>query len=140
MEATPDLARLLETMEPVLNPGTFVFASLAKGVAFDPTHIIASVREPEGLSVVVSEEDAKRGALPILFRCAWITLTVDSNLHAVGLTAAFSAELGDAGISCNVVAGAYHDHIFVPIEAAQKAMHQLRSLQAWAGALSAQRK
>jgi uncharacterized protein len=134
MDAASDLARLLGTMEPVLNPGTFVFASLAKGVIFDPTHIIASVREPEGLSVVVSEEDAKKGALPILFRCAWITLTVNSDLHAVGLTAAFSAALGDAGISCNVVAGAYHDHIFVPIKAAQKAMNRLYSLQASAGA------
>ena len=138
MDATSDLARLLGTTEPVLNPGTFVFASLAKGAAFDPTHIIASVREPEGLSVVISEEHAKKTALPILFRCAWITLTVNSNLQAVGLTAAFSKALGDAGISCNVVAGANHDHIFVPIEAAQNAMDRLRSLQASASALSAQ--
>ncbi len=54
--------------------------------------------------------------MPILFRSAWITLTVHSDLQAVGLTAAFAAALAQADIPCNVVAGAYHDHLFVPVE------------------------
>jgi hypothetical protein len=140
MAALSDLAKLLGAMEPVLNPGTYVFTSVANDVSFDATRVIASVREPEGISVVLSEADAKGSALPILFRCAWITLSVNSDLQAIGLTAAFSRALGDAGISCNVVAGAYHDHIFVPIEAAQDAMSRLRSLQASAGALEVQPK
>ena len=55
--------------------------------------------------------------------------TVHSDLNAVGLTAAFASALGGAGISCNVVAGAYHDHLFVPVERADDAMRALRSLQ-----------
>jgi hypothetical protein len=47
----------------------------------------------------------------------------------VGLTAAFAHALGQAGISCNVVAGAYHDHIFVPYEQAERAMEALIGLQ-----------
>jgi uncharacterized protein len=42
--------------------------------------------------------------------------------------------LGDAGISCNVVAAAFHDHIFVPIEKADLAMKVLQDLQIMATA------
>ncbi|MDG1438394.1 MAG: ACT domain-containing protein, partial [Emcibacteraceae bacterium] len=56
-----------------------------------------------------------------------ITLNVHSSLEAVGLTAAFSNALTQAGISANVIAGYYHDHIFVPVNDVQKAMVALNS-------------
>lgn len=129
MSPVSDLSVLLKTLEPVLNPGVFVFASVKDGYAIDPAVIVASIREPEGLSVITSEADAASSGLKALFKCAWITLTVNSALDAVGLTAAFAGALGSAGISCNVVAGAYHDHIFVPVESAQMAMQVLHKLQ-----------
>ncbi|EUC13126.1 UNVERIFIED_ORG: hypothetical protein BDU10_3836 [Burkholderia sp. CF145] len=129
MSPVSDLSVLLKTLEPVLNPGVFVFASVKDGNAIDPAVIVASIREPEGLSVVTSEADAQVGGLNALFKCAWITLTVNSALEAVGLTAAFASALGNSGISCNVVAGAHHDHIFVPLESAAAAMHVLHLLQ-----------
>jgi hypothetical protein len=129
MTTVSDLSVLLKTLEPALNPGVFVFASVKDGHAIDPAVIVASIREPEGLSVNKSETDAATSGLNPLFKCAWITLTVNSSLDAVGLTAAFASALGHSGISCNVVAGAYHDHIFVPLESAQAAMHVLRQLQ-----------
>jgi hypothetical protein len=135
MNPVSDLSVLLKTLEPVLNPGVFVFASVAEGHAIDPAVIVASIREPEGLSVITSETDAAINGLNALFKCAWITLTVNSALNAVGLTAAFASALGHAGISCNVVAGAYHDHIFVPLESAQTAMQVLHQLQADGGAV-----
>ena len=133
MNPVSDLSVLLKTLEPVLNPGVFVYASVKEGHAIDPAVIVASIREPEGLSVVTSEADAELAGLNVLFRCAWITLTVNSALDAVGLTAAFASALGRSGISCNVVAGAYHDHIFVPVASAQKAMQVLHQLQADGG-------
>ncbi|CAE6857861.1 hypothetical protein R69658_07475 [Paraburkholderia aspalathi] len=129
MNPVSDLSVLLKTLEPALNPGVFVFASVKDGHAIDPAVIVASIREPEGLSVITSEADAAISGLNLLFKCAWITLTVNSALEAVGLTAAFATALGRSGISCNVVAGAYHDHIFVPLESAQTAMHVLHQLQ-----------
>jgi hypothetical protein len=129
MNPVSDLSVLLKTLEPVLNPGVFVFASVKDGHAIDPGVIVASIREPEGLSVITSETDAATNGLNALFKCAWITLTVNSALDAVGLTAAFARALGYSGISCNVVAGAYHDHIFVPLESAQTAMQILHKLQ-----------
>lgn len=65
----------------------------------------------------------------MLFRAAWITLTVHSDLQAVGLTAAVATSLADAGISCNVVAAAHHDHLFVPVESAGLAIAVLQALQ-----------
>jgi hypothetical protein len=83
----------------------------------------------EGLTLVVSENQALQNAWPILLRCAWIALNVHSDLNASGLTAAFSRALADDAISCNVVAGAYHDHIFVPVDLANKALSSLKRLQ-----------
>jgi len=116
-------------MQPVLNPGRYAFVTPPQEVLIDPASIIASIREPEGLSAVLTEQDALELDLPVAFTAAWITLTVHSDLAAVGLTAAFSDALAQAGIGCNVVAGTRHDHLFVPVEQARQAMDVLHALQ-----------
>lgn len=129
MAAISDLSQLLAGMEPSLREGVWVFGILPAGMPLDAEGIVASIREAEGMSVVMEEAAALRaGVLPV-FRAAWITLTVHSDLEAVGLTAAFSAALGEAGISCNVVAGTHHDHLFVPVEKVADAMETLGDLQ-----------
>ena len=95
---------------------------------------IATFREQEGLTMIVEESEASKAGLTPLFRAAWITLTVHSDLNAVGLTAAFARALGDANISCNVVAAAFHDHIFVPVDDAGRALAALEALQKRASA------
>jgi hypothetical protein len=124
-----DLDQLIKSMEPILNPGVFAFVSVHNEETLKSVKVIASILESEGYSAVIAESDALSLELPILFRAAWITLTVNSDLQAVGLTAVFAGALGKAGISCNVIAGAYHDHIFVPIEHAEDAMKVLKALQ-----------
>jgi hypothetical protein len=124
-----NLTTLLRSMEPVLHEGIYAYCTVphnAQIAAFTP---VVTVREREGMTLVVPEEQAVAAGLPVLFRTAWISLTVHSDLEAVGLTAAFSSALGQAGISCNVVAGAFHDHLFVPFAQAQKALQVLRALQ-----------
>ncbi len=129
MTAISHLGTLLATMEPQLNPGVFVFASIATLADVEPDSVVAMIRESEGLSVVMTEADALRQEIAHDFRSAWITLNVNSALEAVGLTEAFARALGEVQVSCNVVAGNYHDHIFVPIDAADAAIATLRSLQ-----------
>jgi hypothetical protein len=119
----------MKPLDPVLNPGAFAFVSLPPGTMIEPKWVIASIQEPEGLTVVMREADAQRCGFKPLYRCAWITLSLNSDLAAVGLTATFATALANAGISCNVIAGAYHDHIFVPVHQAEKAMSELRSLR-----------
>ena len=75
------------------------------------------------------QQQAMQRGFPIKFRCGWITLGVESELDSVGLTAAFSRALADQSISCNVVAGTYHDHLFVPLDRADAALECLRELQ-----------
>jgi hypothetical protein len=124
-----DLDQLLRTLEPVRNEGAWAFALLPPGTDPGPLEPAVTVREPEGLTVVVPEAAARAHGLTVLFRGAWITLRVHSDLQAVGLTAAVAGELGRAGISCNVVAGACHDHLFVPLDQAGDALEALRALQ-----------
>ncbi len=78
--------------------------------------------------LVQSVADAR--SLPYDFVAGWITLQVHSALDAVGLTAAFSTALAEHGISANVVAGYYHDHLLVPIDDVDRALAALRELAA----------
>lgn len=124
-----ELPALLQNMAPKMNPGEYVFATLDGSSTIDIRDMVASIREAEGLSVVLEASVAGRHGMAMDNRFAWITLTVLSDLQAVGLTAAFASALGREGISCNVVAGHCHDHIFVPIAQADAAMAALRALQ-----------
>lgn len=125
-----NLSDIRRSMHPVLNPGVFVYALLPEGGDVSGLNPVVTVREKEGLTVVLEESLAQNAGLEIIFRSAWITLNVHSDLQALGLTAAFSGELTKAKISCNVVAGVFHDHIFVPVEHAQAAMAVLQLMQA----------
>jgi hypothetical protein len=129
MQPGSALSQLLGTLEPVLNEGVYAFASLPPGRSPEGLDPIATMREAEGLTVVVKESTALACGLPILFRAAWLTLTVASDLESIGLTAAFSTALGRAGISCNVIAGACHDHLFVPEAKGWAALEVLKALQ-----------
>ncbi|HEY8327540.1 MAG TPA: ACT domain-containing protein [Rhodanobacter sp.] len=132
-KAVSNLAELLHSMHPVLNRGVYAFVSLPGGSVPDRVEPIATFRENEGLTLIVEERQASDAGLPILFRAAWITLTVHSDLQAVGLTAAVATALAEAGISCNVIAAAYHDHLFVPVDSANQAIAVLHTLQEHAG-------
>ena len=44
--------------------------------------------------------------------------------------AAVATALGDADIPCNMVAGFHHDHLFVPVKDAARALQVLRELAA----------
>ena len=124
-----DLAELLQTMQPTLNEGVYVFASVSPNTDTRSLEPLATFREAEGLTLIVEEERARKAGLPVLFRAAWITLTVHSDLQAVGLTAAVATALAQAHISCNVVAAAFHDHLFVPVESGGEALAALQRLQ-----------
>jgi uncharacterized protein len=124
-----DLHELLRQLTPILNPGCYVYCQIDASTTLPPS-AISRFREAEGLTVIVPQADAVKMGLPIRFRAAWITLMVNSDLEAVGLTAAVSQALTEAGISCNVIAAANHDHLFVQYEKAELAMETLQALQA----------
>ncbi|WP_338511069.1 ACT domain-containing protein [Pseudomonas trivialis] len=124
------LATLLRSMSPHLNDGDYVFCTLPDNHVPAGCEVIGSFREQEGLTLIVERQQAEQAGLAFDYVAAWITLNVHSALEAVGLTAAFASALGQVGISCNVIAGYYHDHLFVGRADAQRALQVLRQLAA----------
>src|SRR5258706_11108304 len=128
MTGETDLAKLLKDMQPELHEGEYVFCivdSFQRAVTLNPVCIF---QEQEAITVILSKQQSDLAALPYLLVCAWITLTIHSSLEAVGLTAAVSKALTNANIRCNMVAAYYHDHIFVPVQDADRAMDVLLQL------------
>lgn len=130
MAGETSLTTLLRSMSPQLNAGEYVFCTLVDGQFPEGLEIVGSIREQEGLTVILERSQAERAGFGFDYVAAWITLNVHSALEAVGLTAAFASALGKAGISCNVIAGYYHDHLFVGQADAERAMQVLRDLAA----------
>lgn len=128
MSGETNLDKLIAEMEPVLNEGEYVFATVANTDKIAREMVVCEIKEKEGITVVLPKEEADRLALNYDFVAAWITLNVHSSLDAIGLTAAFSTALKDKGISCNVIAGYYHDHIFVNTEDKDEALRALKEL------------
>lgn len=125
-----DLRLLLAGMEPRLLPEEFVFCTVDDGEneALADLPALTTFREEEGMSLVLERTIAESHGFrygPVM-RC--ISLTVHSALDAVGLTAAISSRLARQGISANVVAAYFHDHVFVPVERAEDALEALREL------------
>jgi len=125
MKGEKDLSILLKTMKPKINIGEYVFCTITNSTEVDDDDVILFFREQEGNTVILKKEVADNLKLEYFFIASWITLTVHSSLNAVGLTAAFSKALSDEGISCNVVAAFYHDHIFVDHHDTEKALQIL---------------
>lgn len=122
MNGEKNLAKLLAAMHPRLNAGEYVFCTTTNVSQIDLANVLLIFKEEEGTTLILKKEVADKLLLDYTFVAAWITLTVHSALEAVGLTAAFSKALAAENISCNIVAGYFHDHLFVPAEDAAKAM------------------
>lgn len=131
MSGITDLDELLRSMRPKLMPTEFVFCttsgSLRDYVNLEP---VATFIESEGLTLVLEKSRAERAGLAFEGIYQQITLTVHSSLDAVGLTAAVSSKLASKGISANVIAAYYHDHIFVQQDKATAALLALEEFSA----------
>jgi hypothetical protein len=123
-----DLQKLIRDMKPELNKGEYVYCIAGSKEHAVVLESLCYFIEKEGVTVILPKEKADAMNFPYSTICAWITLTVHSSLEAVGLTAAVSRALTEENISCNVVAAFYHDHIFVPVKDAERAMNALYKL------------
>lgn len=126
---------MVSEMRPELKPGDYVFCAAGDRdwVRLQP---LAMFREAEGVSLILERSAAQAAGFPVEAPMALITLNVYSALDGVGLTAAVSGALAEAGIACNMVAALNHDHVFVPVHRAAHAMTILVDLQAKAASAS----
>lgn len=111
-----DLAGMLAGMAPVLDERHWRFVVVEGDT---PADAFALIREDEATTAIVPHPNSG---------FARITLMVHSALEGVGLTAAVSGALAQAGIACNIVAGFHHDHLFVPWDRRDEALEQLQHL------------
>jgi len=127
MSGETDLNALLARMQPELKEHPYVICTLSPdlfaALPYDP---LLKFHEREGLTVILTQEQAESQGLPYEGTWAWIELRVHSSLSAVGFIAAISGRLAQHGISLNLVSAYYHDHLFIPWDSRWRAMELLK--------------
>lgn len=120
-----DLEQSLAALEPN-NAGVYLFCTVdALPQGLEP---FAVIREDEGTTVVITRDDALAHGLTADTAMTRISLGAFTSLEAVGITATVAQTLASSSIPCNVIAGFYHDHLFVPEERGKEALRLLESL------------
>ena len=128
MSGETNIKKLIKEMNPVLQKGQFVFCTVKDINIINRKDTICEFKEKEGTTVVIELKKADELKLEYNFIASWITLNIHSSLDAVGLTAIFSNQLAKNNISCNVISGYYHDHIFVNQNDSERAIRVLKKL------------
>jgi hypothetical protein len=129
MNGIRDLPSLLVNLEPRHIPGEFVFCSIdSRDLQSLGNKPLLIYRESEGITVVVPKEVAVQHSLSFENKWGLLTLTVHSDLEAVGLLATVTKALADSDISVNVVSAYFHDHLFVPYSKVYDALHILEKI------------
>jgi hypothetical protein len=124
-----NLQKLLANMMPELHSGEYVFASVKvddSKIAQDA--VVGWFREPEGITVILERSAATEAGIESSFPSRMITLTIHSSLEAVGFMAVITKRLAAAGISVNAISAYHHDHLFVPLQKADKAVQILHTI------------
>jgi hypothetical protein len=112
------LSNLLASMEPLLQPGHFVFATVPPS----DTNFLSRLQahsfemvfcESEGWTLIADRSTVEALGLEAIFPCRKVTLGVHSSLDAVGFMAAVTTRLAKIDIGVNPVSGFYHDHLYV---------------------------
>ncbi len=131
MKGTSDICVLLKNMKPELCQKKFVFCTAKKEESIEKLALnpLLVFHEKEGVTVILEKEEADKNTMQYSAIWALITLTVHSDLEAVGFLAKISEKMAEAGISINVVSAFYHDHLFVPFGKREEAMKVLRLFQ-----------
>jgi hypothetical protein len=123
-----NLNQLLLHLEPQLAEEAYVYVRTTKINSIPFRELFALIKEAEGYTLILEKQIADQRQLDYEYVAAKITIQVHSSLEAVGLTAALSGQLAKAGISCNVIAAYYHDHLFVNFDQRIEAIKTLQAL------------
>ncbi|PID97929.1 MAG: hypothetical protein CSA82_01905 [Actinobacteria bacterium] len=125
MPVLSDFDQILASLDPQPE-GSYVYATM-ESLPEDVTPF-AYVHEDEGVTVILPIEEARSLGLALDETYARITLRVHSALNSVGLTATIAQTMASRSLTCNVIAGYYHDHIFVQEDRVEEACALLEEL------------
>jgi uncharacterized protein len=122
-----NLSVLLKSMQPILREGEYVFCTVDRYFSnLMELNPIGFFKEDEGITLILSRPYADAAALPYNSVFRMITLSVHSSLEAVGFIAAIATKLSENNISVNPISAYYHDHLFVPVDQADRVMELLQ--------------
>ncbi len=119
---------LLAGLEPRMRSGKFVFTAIGPAKLELLRRADAVITEDEGITAIISKDIARDQNLDYEYVAAWITLSAQTGLHVVGVTAMVSSAFASAGISCNVLAGLHHDHLLVPWKQREDAIELIQEV------------
>mgnify|MGYP001552987110 FL=1 len=120
-----DLAAMLASLAVTRRPGVFSYIAVEIPNPGLLAAAQAVVKEGTLTTIVLPVEAAERSGQLVTVRFAWLTLTVQSSLEAVGLPAATSTRRAELDMPCNVRAGYHHDHLLVPVDRVDDAITAL---------------
>lgn len=120
-----ELDRIIASLDARIE-GSYVFTTHAP--IPDDVQVFASVREQEAVTSVIPVAEAERLGLPIEPSYTRISIGAKTSLDTVGITAMVAQTLASREIPCNVIAGFWHDHLFVPENQAGEAQALLNAL------------
>lgn len=125
------LKKLLATLTTTLHAPIYVFAVVkadAKLPPFSKVQMLFREDGAEGVTAILTREDAEAHQVEYSFPCKKITLNVMSSLEAVGFIAVIATRLAKYEMGVNPVSGFYHDHLFVPLGRENDAIQILADL------------
>lgn len=128
MTGETNLEALIKSMEPVLQPGTYVFATVDPSIDTSSLTPRMIFEEEEGKTLILLRETAEKNEIAAEFPCRMITLNIHSALDAVGFLAKITNALASLEMGVNPVSAFYHDHLFIPEDRAEDAMRALKRL------------
>jgi uncharacterized protein len=139
------LSTLLKSLTVVQHPSTYVFATIltSSQLPVPLSDVLLVFQEPctsslsssisntasEMTTLILTQDLAIKYSIDYTFPSTMLTCNVHSSLDAVGFMAEMGRVLTAEGIGCNVIAGYFHDHLFVPIERAADAVSVLEGLR-----------
>ncbi|MFX1560288.1 MAG: ACT domain-containing protein [Promethearchaeota archaeon] len=128
MTGESNLVSLLRKMEPVIVPGEYVFCSIKESQLVGLEKPMMVYREKEGATVIITKDVAENNGFAFDSTWGLVSLSIHSDLEAVGLLAVITNHLAKVGISVNVVSAFYHDHLFVPFGREEEVVSLLSKL------------
>lgn len=129
MAGNSNLQAVLSSMVVSCDDIEYGFATLGEDINLPIKDVLGTFQETEGLTVIAEKVYLESNNFAYEGPFAKLTIEVHTSLALVGLTAALAYKLTESGISANVVAAYYHDHIFVQYSDRHTAIKALASLK-----------
>lgn len=128
MSGLTDLKEVLSSLKVICDGIEYGFASIPDDSGIEREKVLATFQENGRLAIIAPKSYLDSKNIDNEGPYAKLTIDVHTSLELVGLTAVMATKLAEHGISANVVAAFYHDHVFVQYKLREKAIKILEGL------------